>query len=448
MQGQGVASRNALCACGSGQRVKNCCGSLDASRKSGAAELQDTLHRALELQRANRLDDARASYERALALSPASPDALHMLGVVHLQSGDVAQALPLLLRAAESFGWRVAAVRHNLGLAVATAFAGPIDDAVVARWIAYDAFRRRRSAVRRAFAGRVSVVVPAYNHETYVAEALESLRRQTRPADEIIIIDDGSTDGTGARIRDAIRGLPGHVVFRTRENRGAAITINEAIAASTGDFVNVLNSDDRFASTRIATMIEEIACAGLEWGFSRVACIDAEGAALGRERSALAADLLYSIDDVAARDTLGLAFLSGNPAISTGSLFFSRRLFERLGGFSDLRYNHDWDFCLRASIESEPEFVHSVQYEYRLHGANTILEASSQAHDEMQRMFSRFYADAVRAAKPRNPFAPLPCVWARHFFTCALASGHATMLAPEVLADCARRAALLLESTA
>ena len=191
-------------------------------------------------------------------------------------------------------------------------------------------------------------------------------------------------------------------------------------------------------------MIDAIAATSAEWGFSRVACIDAAGGDVARGHSTLADDLLYSVDSVATHDSVGLAFLSANPAVSTGSLFFSRQLFDRVGGFADLRYNHDWDFCLRASVESEPVFVPSVQYHYRLHGANTILEPASQALAEMQRMFARFYAGAVRATQAHNPFAPLPCVWGTRFFTCALASGHATMLPPEVLADCAQRAGAMI----
>ena len=416
---------------------------MSASPVAQAATLEATLRRALDFQRAHRLDDARACYEEALRHAPESADALHMLGVVHLQSGESGQALRLLLRACEGFEWSVAAAKHNLGLAVASVMADATDDAVLERWVAYDRFQSQRRAVRHAFSGRVSVVVPSYNHARYIREALESLRRQTRAPDEIVIIDDGSTDASVACIRDALPGLPGRVVFRSRENRGAAATINEAVASTSGDFVNVLNTDDRFTPGRIAAMVEAIAGTGADWGFSRAACIDAGGSPLGPEQSALAAELLYSMDGVAARDSVGLAFLSGNPAISSGCLFFSRRLFDRLGGFADLRYNHDWDFGLRASVESEPAFVRSVQYEYRLHGANTILEPSSFAHSEMQRMFAGFYAHAVDATRPCNAFAPLPCVWGGRFFACALASGHATMLPAAVLVDCARRALAL-----
>ena len=55
--------------------------------------------------------------------------------------------------------------------------------------------------------------------------------------------------------------------------------------------------------------------------------------------------------------TVGFSFLGGNAAISSGNLFFSRTLFERIGPFVSLRYNHDWEFALRAVRAAEPKFV-------------------------------------------------------------------------------------------
>jgi GT2 family glycosyltransferase len=441
------ASRNAQCSCGSGRRFKNCCGALEvrasmpANAESASAA---TLQRALELQRSHRLDEARVLYQEVLDATPDLPDAVHMLGVIHLQTGNYGQALPLLRRAAEAFDWKVAAARHNLGLAILAALADAARAKPSALWSAYDRYRDHRRASRQAFRGRVSIVVPSFNHARYVEAALDSLCRQTRPPDEIIVIDDGSTDGSVERIRAVLPRCPGVATFRARGNRGAAATINEAVASSSGDYVNVLNSDDRFAATRLEVMVDAVAARGAAWGFSRVDCIDADGVGIAPEASAWAANLHYMMDDVAACDTVGLAFLAGNPAVSTGSLFFSRRLFERIGGFADFRYNHDWDFCLRASLESEPEFVPSAQYEYRWHGANTMLESSSQALAEMEQMFARFYRDAVKAGAPDNRFAPLPCVWGTRFIECALAAGHATMLPPQVLCDYADRAVAAL----
>ena len=427
-------NRNATCPCGSGLRYKACCGAVVTQPVSTAASFLDSLmQRALSLHQEGHLVSAAALYREALTLAPDLPNAVHMLGVTHLQAGEYGAALRHVRHAAELFGWQLPAVRHNLGLAIAAIVANRDRPEIARLWKAYDFFR---DGIRRhddCATIRVSVVIPLFNHARYIEPALESVFRQTYRDIEIVVIDDGSSDGSLERAREVLRRSPFQVQLRARANRGAAATLNEAVAASTGDFVNVLNSDDCFATSRIATMIAAIARRGLAWGFSRVALLDEHGAAVGAESSPRAAELCYRIDSVATRDTVGTAFLSCNPAVSSGSLFFTRSLFDGLGGFADLRYNHDWDFCLRASLVAEPVFVPSPEYEYRLHGTNTILESAPAAKAEADAMFERFYRDALALPHASNPFAPLPAIWGARFYEQALASGHAALLPGDVL---------------
>jgi glycosyltransferase involved in cell wall biosynthesis len=86
----------------------------------------------------------------------------------------------------------------------------------------------------------VSCIVPVYNGERFLAEALESILRQTRPPDEIIVVDDGSTDGTG-RIANAL-GAPVRCV--RQENAGPAAARNLGIRLAGGDFLAFLDADD------------------------------------------------------------------------------------------------------------------------------------------------------------------------------------------------------------
>jgi glycosyltransferase involved in cell wall biosynthesis len=242
-----------------------------------------------------------------------------------------------------------------------------------------------------------------------------------------------------SRIRSTLCHSPFPWVFHARENVGAARTINESVALSTGEFVNVLNSDDRFAPSRLINMVDAVTRRGESWGFSRVAFLDRDGHAIGAETSLRAADLAYLTDNVGATDTLSFSFLAGNPSISSGALFFARKLFDRLGGFRDFRYNHDWDFCLRASLLAEPVFVASAEYDYRLHSRNTILESTADAQREVDAMFTGFLQHARRAGDWTNPFAPVPEIWGDRFFEQILASGRACAIPPATIRDLARR---------
>ncbi len=88
----------------------------------------------------------------------------------------------------------------------------------------------------------VSVVVPTYNRAGYVVEAVESVLAQTFRDLEVIVVDDGSTDGTAKALApylDRIR-------YVRQENRGLAAARNRGIREATGEFVAFLDSDDRF----------------------------------------------------------------------------------------------------------------------------------------------------------------------------------------------------------
>ena len=439
-----VVARNAPCPCGSGLRFKECCGKVVLPAPSASTpQVADRMKRALALQHEERLSEAKALYQEVLDLDPDTADAVHMLGVIHLQTGNYAAALRQLRRAADLFDWRLPAVRHNLGLAIVALLARRNNAETLRLWEAYDVWRDSLALQRRDVTPLVSVAIPSYNHADYIDAAIESVLHQTYPAIELVVIDDGSSDDSAQRIRAALRRSPYPSRFRARENRGAAATINEAVALSSGEFVNVLNSDDRFAPSRLAIMVDAVARAGAAWGFSRVALIDGTGSVLPPESSPRASELCYLTDDVGARDTVGVSFLSGNSAISSGSLFFARTLLDRLGGFSDFRYNHDWDLCLRASIVAEPVFVPSPQYEYRIHDANTILESAVAAKREADTMLSRFYDRALHMESAPNPFAPVPAVWGTRFFAQAFGRGHASILPTDVLRDLADRAAEL-----
>ncbi len=86
---------------------------------------------------------------------------------------------------------------------------------------------------------RVSVVVPVYNGESFIGEALASVFAQTRPADEVFVVDDGSSDGTP----NILAQCSGIEILR-QDNRGAGVARNSAIERSTGDLLAFLDADD------------------------------------------------------------------------------------------------------------------------------------------------------------------------------------------------------------
>ena len=103
--------------------------------------------------------------------------------------------------------------------------------------------------VRPGAAPTFSVVIAAYQAENVVGEAISSALEQTEPPHEVIVCDDGSTDGTAA----VVAGFPGVTLIR-KENGGPASARNAAVGAATGDFVAILDADDVYIPDRLGMM--------------------------------------------------------------------------------------------------------------------------------------------------------------------------------------------------
>src|SRR5574344_1018426 len=93
----------------------------------------------------------------------------------------------------------------------------------------------------------VSVVIPAYNHEKYVKEAIYSIINQTYEKIELIIVDDGSKDSTWEKINelkeDCLKRFR-NVIFESQENKGSCDTLNHLLDLAKGEYIYLIASDD------------------------------------------------------------------------------------------------------------------------------------------------------------------------------------------------------------
>src|SRR5207249_5665470 len=103
-------------------------------------------------------------------------------------------------------------------------------------------------------APRVSVIVPLYNLREFVGDAIESVLAQTLPAHqlELIVVDDGSTDG-GAEV---VRHFVPPVRYLRQENRGLSAARNTGIRAARAPFLAFLDADDRLLPDKLAAQLE------------------------------------------------------------------------------------------------------------------------------------------------------------------------------------------------
>jgi glycosyltransferase involved in cell wall biosynthesis len=129
-----------------------------------------------------------------------------------------------------------------------------------------------------ATAPRVSIGLPVYNGEKYLAETLDSILAQTFRAFELIISDNASTDGTEAICRKYAAGDPRVRYFRNAENLGAARNYNRVFRLATGEYFKWSGHDDPLAPTFLARCVEVLdRDPGIVLCFTRIRAIDAQG---------------------------------------------------------------------------------------------------------------------------------------------------------------------------
>jgi glycosyltransferase involved in cell wall biosynthesis len=239
-----------------------------------------------------------------------------------------------------------------------------------------------------------SVIVPVYNHKTFVEEAIESAAGCDLVR-EILMVDDLSTDGSAELIERFPRRFDHKVrILREAEksNRGAHERLNQLCDAAAGPWISILNSDDVYAPDRFARAQELIAhdCSFIT---GAVTLIDERSSVIGTKRGNLDPDypLPAELENADLNRELNLfrALCSENFIMTTSNMIFTKDLFERLHGFRDLRYCHDWDFALRACLLGRPGFSQISLTRYRIHAANTIQEPTPHVDGEVIRLFSR-----------------------------------------------------------
>jgi glycosyltransferase involved in cell wall biosynthesis len=195
----------------------------------------------------------------------------------------------------------------------------------------------------------VSVIVPTYDYARYLPRALDSVRAQSEPPFEIVVVDDGSTDETPAVLRryaDQVRVL-------RQPHRGPAAARNAGVAAARGDLVAFLDADDEWHRDKLArqvTLFMERPSVGAVGCANQV--IERDGAVLRtRYFPNPSHDPTERLRQVALRERWVGSSCSG--------AVLPRRVLEDVGGFDErLDAAEDWDLWLRVAARHLIQNVH------------------------------------------------------------------------------------------
>lgn len=281
----------------------------------------------------------------------------------------------------------------------------------------------------------VSVIIPSFNHEKYIEQAIESVFQQSYRPLELIVVDDCSGDRSPkiiSSLKARYRKLDSNFkfsFFRKSKNSDAPTTINFGLSKARGEYVTILNSDDYYAPDRIKTLVDVASAKNKELLFTDVEIVDSKGTKLPGQHPRVHW-LHEALSFRHETPSVGYSILKQPYVVTSGNLFFKRSLLKTLKGFRNYRVHHDWDFVLRATRFTEPFFVSKRLIFYRIHNSNTISETSGDAQEvgrlsnarsecEIRRIIEDFYEETMMTSHSQksglNPLAPIPDFWPKNF---------------------------------
>lgn len=215
---------------------------------------------------------------------------------------------------------------------------------------------------------RISLVMPNFNHARFIGQALGALLTQTRPPDEIIVIDDASTDDSIQVIEGLVRDRPEVSIIRNKDRGGALKALNDGLARASGDLIAFPAADDLLGPDFLKET--EALLQGFPEAPFCSACVDlvdSEGRKMGN-RPVLRPRL--SPDYVPA-DAARAMFLRGDNFFLGPVTLYRREPLRDLGGFdAGLGAASDGMMQRRMAVRWGFCFIPRVLGTWRLHGAN------------------------------------------------------------------------------
>lgn len=224
----------------------------------------------------------------------------------------------------------------------------------------------------------VTVVIPTWNRRALVAEAVKSVIAQTYPRWEIVVVDDGSTDGTAEHL-DALGEARLRVLPSPRSGNLGRLR-NRGAAAGSGEFIAFLDSDDHWLPQKLELQVKALKEAGAGWCYSRFELMDAACAPMPLDAAyfrLLSGDIFKEL----------LAF---RPTIAMPTVIVTRRAFEDSGGFSEdtrLEVGEDYELYMRLALHAHAVALDDVLARIRKHAGNTTAARPSESHEVMARIY-------------------------------------------------------------
>jgi glycosyltransferase involved in cell wall biosynthesis len=209
----------------------------------------------------------------------------------------------------------------------------------------------------------ISVVVPLYNGRAYVEEALRTVAEQTLQPIEVLVIDDGSTDGSDEVVERVVAPFPVKII--RQQNSGQSAARNLGIAQASGEYIAFLDQDDEWRKGHLEQLSQAMDDPDVGWAYSDFDEVDSRGQTVTHS-------FIVEHNLVHPKRTLA-ACLGGDLMIIPSASLLRKAALDRVGGFDpDLSGYEDDDLFVRMFRDGwKHAFVTNSLTRFRVHGTSS-----------------------------------------------------------------------------
>ncbi len=258
----------------------------------------------------------------------------------------------------------------------------------------------------------VSIGIPYYNAERYILETLESVKAQTYPSIELLLINDCSPDNSHAVVTDWVKQnnhfFSNIIVVENSENRGVAYSCRVLQKAAHGEFFTKLDADDTilpFKTTEQVTFL----LANLD-----VAMVYSNTLLMRPDSSVLEENYFEKQKFEAVKDNKGpggqiFSELLAEDFIPASSVMIRKCVLDAVGGYDESLYIEDWDMWLRIARNNKIEFINRICSLYRVHPQSMM-----QKKESLMKVYGSLI---VALLKHKNISKEYDKIIAKHIYT-------------------------------